>query len=45
MDRGAWRVTIHAVTKELDMTYQLKQQQQQQEDYNNYYYYYYSLRR
>ena len=27
MDRGPWRATVHAVTKELDMTYSTKQQQ------------------
>ena len=24
MDRGAWRATVHGVTKESDMTYRLK---------------------
>ena len=27
MDRGAWRGTVHGVTKDSDMTLQLKQQQ------------------
>ena len=29
MDRGAWSVTVHGVTKELDITLATKQQQQQ----------------
>ena len=29
MDRGAWRATVHGVTKEPDKTQQLKQQKQQ----------------